>query len=93
MPGKIAAVMQQACKLNFLVNLAVNDKMTRGFHPLAGHALAAEYQVIDIGVGRKVGARFRAWPGGIFQYVAQRLANQQSAAAPPKWSSLQRAVS
>ncbi len=70
MPGKITTVMEQTGKLNFLVNVAVEHKVTWGFHPFAGHSFAAEHQMIDIGVGCKVRARLCAWTCWLFQYVA-----------------------
>ncbi len=70
MPGKIAAVMEQTGKLDFFVNVAVEHKMTWGFHPFAGHPFAAEHQMIDIGVRRKVGARLCAWTCWLLQHVA-----------------------
>ncbi len=49
-------------------------------HPLAGDALAAEAQVIDIGVEREIGPRLRAWPGRLGLHVAQRLPNKDTVA-------------
>jgi len=70
--------MEQAGELDFAMVIAVKHKMTRGFHSRSRHPVAAVDQVINIGVRRKVGARFCAWPGGFRKQVAQRLPDQTS---------------
>jgi hypothetical protein len=68
--GKITAVMEQTGTLDFFVNVAVEQEVARSFHAFGVHAFAAERQMIDIGVRRKVGARLCAGTCGILQHVA-----------------------
>lgn len=76
MTDQITTVMEQTGELHFLVHVAVEQKVTWGFHPFAGHSFAAEDQMVDIGVRRKVRARLRAWTYRLFHHVAQRLPDQ-----------------
>ena len=70
MPDKIAAVMEQTGKLNLSIYVAIKYEMTWSLHLFAKHPLAAERQMIDIGLRRKVWARFCSATHWLLQHVA-----------------------